>query len=41
MHRLRQLDPSWFRSGQTTSLLESVMEKDEVKDERGGILTPP
>lgn len=41
-HRLRQLEPSWLRSGQTTSLLlESVREKDEVKDERGGILTPP
>lgn len=42
MHRFRQLEPSWFRSGQTTSLLlESVREKDEVKDDRGGILTPP
>ena len=43
MQRLRQLEPSWFRSGQTTSLLASVIEKDEVKDDRGGILsaTPP
>ena len=31
MHRLRQLEPSWFRSGQTTSLFESVMEKEPVK----------
>lgn len=43
MQRLRQLEPSWFRSGQTTSLLASVIEKDEVKEDRGGILsaTPP
>ena len=41
MHRLRQLEPSWFRSGQTTSLFESVMEKEPVKVDRGGILTPP
>lgn len=41
MQRLRQLEPSWLRNGQTTSLLASVMEKDDVRDERGGILTPP
>jgi hypothetical protein len=42
MQRLRQLEPSWLRSGQTTSLLESVIEKDEVRDGLGGILeTPP
>lgn len=43
MQRLRQLEPSWFRSGQTTSLLASVIEKDEVRDDRGGILSasPP
>lgn len=41
MHRLRQLEPSWFRRGQTTSLLESVMEKEDVKVERGGILAAP
>jgi hypothetical protein len=41
MHRFRQLDPSWFRRGQTTSLLVSVMEKEDVKEDRGGILTPP
>ena len=43
MQRLRQLEPSWFRRGQTTSLLASVIEKDEVKEDRGGILklTPP
>lgn len=40
-HLLRQLEPSWFFKGQTTSSLESEMEKDEVKVERGGILTPP
>lgn len=40
--RLRQLEPSWFSSGQTTSLLASVMENDEVSEDRGGILdTPP
>lgn len=38
MHRLRQLEPSWLRSGQTTSsLLLSVMEKDEVREDRGGM----
>jgi hypothetical protein len=42
MQRLRQLEPSWLRKGQTTSLLESVIEKDEVRDDLGGILeTPP
>lgn len=47
MQRFLQLDPSWLRSGQTTSLLASVIEKDDVKDDRGGILittialTPP
>lgn len=41
MHRLRQLEPSWLRSGQTTSLLESVTENDDVNEDRGGILTPP
>jgi hypothetical protein len=30
-----------LRRGQTTSLLESVIEKDEVKEDRGGMLTPP
>lgn len=38
MQRLRQLEPSWLRSGQTTSLFASVMEKDDVSDDRGGIL---
>jgi hypothetical protein len=41
MHRFLQLEPSWFRSGQTTSLFESVIEKEEVREDRGGILTPP
>lgn len=36
--RLRQLEPSWLRSGQTTSLAESAIEKEEVRDDRGGIL---
>lgn len=39
MQRLRQLEPSWLRSGQTTSLLESLMEKDDVRDDRGGIVS--
>lgn len=33
MQRLRQLEPSWLRKGQTTSLLESVMENEDVNDE--------
>lgn len=47
MQRLRQLEPSWLRSGQTTSLFASVIEKDDVRDDLGGILevsiieTPP
>lgn len=47
MQRFLQLDPSWLRNGQTTSLLASVIEKDEVKEDLGGILmvsialTPP
>lgn len=38
MQRFLQLDPSWLRSGQTTSLFASVIEKDDVKDDLGGIL---
>lgn len=38
MQRLRQLEPSWFRKGHTTSLLESVMEKDDVREDLGGIV---
>ena len=41
MQRFRQLEPSVLRSGQTTSLLASVREKDEVRELLGGILTPP
>ena len=41
MQRFRQLEPSVLRNGQTTSLLASVMEKDDVRELRGGILTPP
>lgn len=44
MQRFRQLEPSWLRNGQTTSLFESVIEKDEVREDLGGILesqTPP
>lgn len=40
MQRLRQLEPSWLRSGQTTSLFASVMEKDDVRDDLGGIFEP-
>jgi hypothetical protein len=32
IHRFRQLEPSWLRSGQTTSLFESVMENEAVSD---------
>lgn len=39
MQRFLQLDPSWLRSGQTTSLFASVIEKDDVKDDLGGILS--
>ena len=38
MQRLRQLEPSWLRNGQTTSLLASVIENEEVRDVLGGIL---
>ncbi len=38
MQRLRQLEASWLRSGQTTSLFASVIEKDDVRDDLGGIL---
>lgn len=38
MQRLRQLEPSWLRSGQTTSLFASVIENEDVKDDLGGIL---
>ncbi len=42
MQRFLQLEPSWFRKGQTTSLVASAIEKDEVSEDRGGILkTPP
>ena len=37
-HRFRQLEPSWLRSGHTTSLLASVTEKEEVREARGGML---
>ena len=40
-HLFLQLEPSWFFRGQTTSLLESERGKDEVNDDRGGILAPP
>lgn len=39
MQRFLQLDPSWLRSGQTTSLFASVIEKEDVKDDLGGILS--
>jgi len=37
-HRFLQLEPSWLRSGHTTSLLTSVTEKELVKEARGGML---
>ena len=36
--RLRQLEPSLFWSGQTTSLLASETENEPVRDERGGMM---
>ena len=36
-HLLRQLDPSWFLKGQTTSLFASEAENELVKEARGGI----
>jgi hypothetical protein len=37
-HRFRQLDPSWFLSGQTTSFAWSPTAKELVRaEERGGI----
>lgn len=36
-HRFRQLDPSWFLNGQTTSLLVSEAEKELVKVDFGGM----
>lgn len=37
MQRLRQADPSWLRSGQTTTLFSSDTEKEPVSEARGGI----
>lgn len=36
--RFRQFEPSWFLRGHTTSLLASVIEKEDVKDVRCGIV---
>ena len=36
-HRFRQLDPSWFLNGQTTSLLASDAEKELVSEFLGGM----
>ena len=36
-HRLRQAEPSWFFSGQTTSFCASDTEKELVSELRGGI----
>ena len=36
-HRFRQLDPSWFLNGQTTSLLASDAEKEAVNEVLGGM----
>lgn len=37
VQRFLQAEPSWFRSGQTTTLFSSDTEKDPVRDARGGI----
>lgn len=37
-HRLRQLEPSLFFKGQTTSLLASVTEKELVSELLGGMV---
>lgn len=37
-HLFRQLEPSLFFSGQTTSLLASVTENELVMDARGGMV---
>jgi hypothetical protein len=37
VQRLRQADPSWLRSGQTTTLFSSDTEKDPVREARGGM----
>lgn len=37
MQRLRQLEPSWLRSGQTTSLVLSETEKELVRLRGGGM----
>lgn len=37
MQRLRQLEPSWLRSGQTTSLVLSETEKLLVRFRGGGM----
>lgn len=37
-HRLRQLEPSLFFKGHTTSLLASVTEKELVSELRGGMV---
>lgn len=36
--RFRQLDPSWFFNGQTTSLLTSDAENELVREDLGGIV---
>ena len=36
-HLFRQLDPSWFLNGQTTSLLASDAEKEPVNEFLGGM----
>jgi hypothetical protein len=37
VQRLRHAEPSWLRSGQTTTLFSSDTEKDPVSEARGGI----
>lgn len=37
MQRLRQAEPSWLRSGQTTTLFSSETENEPVRGARGGM----
>jgi len=41
VQRLRQAEPSWLRSGQTTTLFSSETENEPVSEERGGIVASP
>lgn len=43
MQRFLHAEPSWLRSGQTTTLFSSETEKDPVSEARGGMASiyPP